>query len=57
MEGIQIKSTASIGIATFPEQADNINELLRKADLSLYDSKHGGRNRVTVYSEKQTEDS
>lgn len=53
MDGVQIKSTASIGIATYPEQADNINELLRKADLSLYSSKNEGRNRITVYSENQ----
>lgn len=53
MNGQQIKSTVSIGITTFPDQADNINELLRKADLSLYKSKNDGRNRITVYDAQQ----
>ena len=51
MEGEKIGSTVSIGIATFPEQADNINDLLRKADQALYKSKEGGRNSVTLYDE------
>lgn len=51
MSGSQVKSTISIGLATFPDQADNINELLRKADQSLYKSKNDGRNRVTAYNE------
>ena len=52
MDGNQIKSTASIGIATFPTHADNINELLRLADLSLYESKQKGRNQVTLYNDE-----
>lgn len=43
------KITVSIGVATVkPNQT--ISELIHMADLGLYESKHAGRNRVTVYS-------
>jgi diguanylate cyclase (GGDEF)-like protein len=51
MNGQQIKSTVSIGIASFPHQAGNTIELLRKTDRALYASKHAGRNRVSVFTE------
>ncbi len=38
--------TVSIGIATFPEHAKEIKELVRKADQALYKAKSLGRNRV-----------
>ena len=40
--------TASIGIATYPEHADNVEALLELADQAMYLSKQNGRNRVTV---------
>ena len=49
MDGNQIKSTISIGISCFPLHADNINELLRKADQALYTSKNSGRNKVALF--------
>lgn len=49
LDGRQIRSTVSIGIASFPAHADNINELLQKADLALYNSKDSGRNRVNLW--------
>ena len=41
--------TISIGIATFPQHATEILDLMEFADQALYASKRGGRNRVTVY--------
>lgn len=40
--------TISIGVATFPEHADNGDELINKADVALYEAKRGGRNRVCI---------
>jgi len=40
--------TISIGIAAYPEHASGGEELLRAADASLYKSKAGGRDRITV---------
>ncbi|MBI3726380.1 sensor domain-containing diguanylate cyclase [bacterium] len=39
--------TASMGVATYPDDATDPRELLQKADMALYRSKEGGRNRVT----------
>jgi diguanylate cyclase (GGDEF)-like protein len=56
VDGSRVNSTVSIGIASFPDDAVNINELLEKADKSLYQSKKGGRNLVSHYSYADTED-
>lgn len=40
--------TASIGIALYPDHGENVAQLLRVADESLYESKRAGRDRVTV---------
>lgn len=44
-----IPFTASIGLATLPEDADSIDELIRNADVALYQAKTEGKNRVVVY--------
>ena len=38
--------TISLGVATFPEDEDNPEKLLRLADEAMYRAKVGGRNRV-----------
>jgi diguanylate cyclase (GGDEF)-like protein len=40
---------ASIGIARFPDDADQASDLLRRADLALYRAKNGGRRRACHY--------
>jgi diguanylate cyclase (GGDEF)-like protein/PAS domain S-box-containing protein len=40
--------TLSIGVATFPEHGDSLEELLKAADQCLYQSKAAGRDLVTV---------
>ncbi len=44
-------TTCSIGIALYPEQSDNYEELMDKADKALFISKRSGRNRATVWQE------
>lgn len=41
----------SIGIAFYPEDGILINELLKKSDAALYQSKNNGRNRWTISNE------
>lgn len=42
--------TASIGVATFLEHSDNLEELIELTDQAMYNSKRNGRNRVTLAS-------
>ena len=52
IEGIPLEKighiTASIGVATYLEHSDDIDELLELVDQAMYESKRNGRNRVTV---------
>ncbi len=43
------KLTISIGIAIFPTDGVNANELIHAADLALYSAKKLGRNRLVLY--------
>jgi diguanylate cyclase (GGDEF)-like protein len=44
--------TVSLGIAVYPEHGKSLEELLKASDKALYESKHAGRNRATVYVEQ-----
>ncbi len=48
-ENPEVKVTLSIGVATFPEDAEDATSLIEKADKALYVSKEKGRNRASVY--------
>lgn len=41
-----MKVTVSAGVASYPENGADLEELLRNADLALYNAKSGGRNQV-----------
>ena len=41
--------TVSIGVASFPQDAESADDLLDKADSALYEAKRTGRNRVCLY--------
>ncbi|TAK92029.1 MAG: EAL domain-containing protein [Burkholderiaceae bacterium] len=47
---LEVRATASIGIATYPASATNSEDLLKCADLAMYRSKREGRNQVHFYS-------
>lgn len=49
LKGRVNKITTSQGIATFPDNAEDVKELREKADLALYRAKDEGRNRVVCY--------
>jgi two-component system, cell cycle response regulator len=49
-EGTAIPVTISVGIAGLPDPAvKDAADLVARADKALYQSKHGGRNRVTLH--------
>jgi len=44
--------TISVGVASYPEDANDSASLLERSDLALYASKRAGRNRTTAYDEE-----
>ena len=42
----------SFGVATYPDHGKEAEEIIVKADNALYQSKHSGRNRVTMWKEE-----
>ncbi len=49
--GKEVGVTASLGIACYPGDGRETRDLLERADVALYRSKQGGRNRTTVYGD------
>jgi diguanylate cyclase (GGDEF)-like protein len=47
-EGLNIKMTASIGVATFPDHAKTKEDLINAADAAMYEIKRSTRNGVCV---------
>ena len=47
--------TASIGIAICPDDGDNIDSLLKHADLAMYRSKEVGRNHINFYAKEMSD--
>jgi diguanylate cyclase (GGDEF)-like protein len=45
----ELKSSVSIGIATFPEDADNVQDLLKYADIAMTDAKRRGKNTLSLF--------
>lgn len=49
---IQIQSTPSIGITLFNHQKSSTEELLKQADLAMYQSKASGRNTLRFFDQR-----
>ena len=52
MPSIEDQCTLSMGAAFFPAHGDGLSEVLRKADIALYEAKTAGRNRLTLFEDK-----
>lgn len=44
--------TMSMGIVDFPDEGESVHELIKKADIAMYEAKKLGKNRVATYSDK-----
>ena len=57
LDGHEIHTTASIGIAVAPVDGDDVNALLQHADVAMYAAKDAGRNDLRFYSESMNRSS
>ena len=51
LEGHEVYTTPSIGIAFFPDDGETVSTLLKHADMAMYAAKARGRNRYQFFSE------
>jgi diguanylate cyclase (GGDEF)-like protein len=49
LHGHQVTVGASVGISLCPEHAENVTDLLKTADIAMYQAKEGGKNRYCLY--------
>ena len=46
--GTTMAVTVSVGVSSLKRGADTVAELMKRADVALYEAKSGGRNRVVA---------
>ena len=51
IDGHEITTTASLGIAMYPGDGRDFDELLKKADMAMYDAKAAGRNTLRFFAD------
>ncbi len=49
--------TMSMGIVRFPSKGEEVEDLIRKADIAMYEAKKTGKNRVAFYTDALHSDS
>lgn len=47
-EGVELRITASFGLATFPEDGDSVHAMLRSSDSMMYEVKNSTRDEVAI---------
>ena len=52
-DGLTVRLTASVGVATLPDVAGSAEELIRAADKAMYRVKGAGKNGIHVAEEEE----
>ena len=50
-DGQELRASVSIGVSIFPDDGDDPDDLIRKADLAMYAAKESGRNTVVFHAQ------
>ncbi len=53
----ELHISSSIGIALFPDDGDNVDDLMKNADIAMYHAKKSGRNNYQYFSKRLNEES
>ncbi|HLB95073.1 MAG TPA: diguanylate cyclase [Nitrospiria bacterium] len=49
----KLSFSVSLGLATFPDDAEALDDLIRNTDIALYQAKAQGKNRVVIYNKRE----
>ncbi len=49
IDGVELNVSASVGIAVSPKDGDNVEDLIKNADIAMYAAKNAGRGRFCYY--------
>lgn len=49
---VELLISPSIGVAVAPDHGDNVDDLIRHADIAMYSAKYSGRNRYHLFDEE-----
>ncbi|HAQ73701.1 putative bifunctional diguanylate cyclase/phosphodiesterase [Stutzerimonas nitrititolerans] len=52
IDGTEVTLGASVGIAHFPDSGQSVEELLRSADMAMYEAKRAGRQQYRYFSQE-----
>jgi diguanylate cyclase (GGDEF)-like protein/PAS domain S-box-containing protein len=52
VNGDELHISCSIGISIFPDDGSNIDELMRHADVAMYEAKANGRDKIHYFTEE-----
>lgn len=56
IRNIALHITLSIGIAVYPEHGKDVEELIKSADIAMYNAKETGKNKYVVYNGSMNKD-
>lgn len=52
LRGSDYYCTMSMGLVTFPDQGDSVQDLIKKSDIAMYEAKKSGKNRISRYAQE-----
>ncbi len=56
LKGADYYCTSSIGVVTFPDEGETVQDLIRKADIAMYTAKKSGKNKLAHYTDSSDDE-